>query len=83
MMTVRAWQVLRDLPAWQIAQIPRRPHGRGDSAVGRDQADLGTAQRMQALVSAFHYGAPVGFGWIREQPGGPAWLTRPGTVRWC
>jgi hypothetical protein len=45
-----------------------RPAGR---PAGRDQADLGTAQRLQALVSAFHYGAPVGFGWIREQAGGP------------
>ena len=70
-MTVRAWQVLRDLPAWQITQIPRRPHARDNPGGGRDQADLGTAQRLQALVSAFHYGAPVGFGWIREQPGGP------------
>ena len=60
-MTVRAWQVLRDLPAWQITQIPCRPHGRDDSGGSRDQADLGTAQRLQALVSAFHYGAPVGF----------------------
>ncbi len=67
----RAWQVLRDLEAWQVTQIPRRPHARQDSAGGQDQADLGTAQRLQALVSAFHYGAPVAFGWIREQPGGP------------
>jgi hypothetical protein len=70
-MTVRAGQVLRDLPAWQITQIPRRPPAREQPGGGRDQADLGTAQRLQALVSAFHYGAPVGFGWIREQPGGP------------
>ena len=66
-----AWQVLRDLEAWQVTQIPRRPHARQDSAVGQDQADLGVAQRLQALVSAFHYGAPVAFGWIREHPGGP------------
>lgn len=26
---------------------------------------------MQALVSAFHYGAPVAFGWLRERSGGP------------
>jgi hypothetical protein len=70
-MNGRAWQVLRDLEAWQITQLPRRPHARQDSAVGQDQADLGVAQRLQALVSAFHYGGPVAFGWIREQPGGP------------
>ena len=56
-MTGRAGQVLRDRPAWQIPQIPRRPHGRGESAGGRDQADLGTAQRLQALVSAFPAGS--------------------------
>lgn len=67
----RAWQALRDLPACQITQIPRRPHARQDSAAGQDQTDLGTTQRLQALVSAFHYGAPVAFGWIREHPGGP------------
>src|SRR6266704_5485837 len=67
----RAWQVLRDLEAWQITQIPRRPPARPDAAAGRDQAGAGMAQRLQALVSAFHYGAPVAFGWVREQPGGP------------
>jgi len=67
----RAWQVLRDLEAWQITQIPRRPPVRPDSAAGQDQSDRGAAQRLQALVSAFHYGAPVAFGWIREQAGGP------------
>lgn len=24
----RAWQVLYDLPSWQVTQIPRRPHAR-------------------------------------------------------
>jgi uncharacterized protein len=66
-----AWQVLRELQAWQITQIPRRPPVRHDSAAIQDQADRGASQRLQALVSAFHYGAPVAFGWIREQAGGP------------
>ena len=65
------WQVLRDLQAWQITQIPRRPHAGQDSPAGQDQADRGAVQRLQALVPAFHYGAPVAFGWIREHPGGP------------
>jgi hypothetical protein len=58
----RVWQVLRNLPGWQITQIPRRPHVGTSSAAGQDQADLGVAQRLQALVSAFHYGASVAFG---------------------
>jgi DNA helicase HerA-like ATPase len=70
-MNGRAWQVLRNLEAWQITQIPRRPHARQDSDANQDQTGLGIAQRLQALVSAFHYGGPVAFGWIREHPGGP------------
>jgi DNA helicase HerA-like ATPase len=71
-MTGSSWQVLRDMPAWQVTQLPRRPHAaRQDSAGDPAQTDLGTAQRLQALVSAFHRGAPFAFGWIREHPGGP------------
>ncbi len=67
----RVWQVLRGLEAWQITEFPRRPRARQNSAPDQDRADLGTTQRVQALVSAFHYGAPVAFGWLREHAGGP------------
>ena len=70
-MNDRAWQVLRDLEAWQITQLPRRPRARQNSVSDQDRTDLGATQRLQALVSAFHYGAPVAFGWLREHPGGP------------
>src|SRR5580704_11256767 len=79
-MNDRAWQVLpglaaiavlRGLQAWQITELPRRPYARQNSAPDQDRADLGATQRLQALVSAFHYGAPVAFGWLREQAGGP------------
>ncbi len=70
-MNDRAWQVLRGLEAWQITQLPRRPHARQNSVSDQDRTDLGATQRLQALVSAFHYGAPVAFGWLREHPGGP------------
>jgi hypothetical protein len=63
--------VLRGLQAWQITEFPRRPHARQNSAPDQDRADLGATQRLQALVSAFHYGAPVAFGWLREHAGGP------------
>ena len=66
-----AWQVLRGLEAWQITEFPRRPHARQNSAPDHDRADLGATQRLQALASAFHYGAPVAFGWLREHAGGP------------
>jgi hypothetical protein len=65
MMIGRAWQVLRTMDAWQVTQIPRRPQVRDNPAT-----DQGLTQRLQGLVSAFHYGAPVAFGWLREQPGG-------------
>jgi hypothetical protein len=76
----QAWQVLRDLGAWQVTHIPRRPQVRHGSAPGADEQDTGTARRVQALVSAFHRGVPVTFGWIRERaeepvrvlPAGPA-----------
>ena len=70
-MNDRTWQVLRGLEAWQITQLPRRPHARQNSVSDQDRTDLGATQRLQALVSAFHYGAPVAFGWLREHPGGP------------
>jgi uncharacterized protein len=66
-----AWRVLRGLPGWQITEFPRRPHARQNSAPDPDRADLGTTQRLQALVSAFHFGAPMAFGWLREHAGGP------------
>jgi len=68
---LEAIQVLRGLQAWQITELPRRPHARQNSVPDPDRTDLGATQRLQGLVSAFHYGAPVAFGWMREQPGGP------------
>src|ERR1700722_2517006 len=66
-----AWHVVRGLEAWQITELPRRPHVRQNAVPDQDRADLGATQRWQALVSAFHYGAPVAFGWMRETTGGP------------
>jgi uncharacterized protein len=67
-----AWQVLRDLEAWQVTQIPRPRSARHDPpGGGQDQADHGAAQRLQALASAYHHGAPVAFCWLRERPAGP------------
>ena len=78
-----AWQVLGGLQAWQITEFPRRPHARQNSAPDQDRADLGATQRLQALVSAFHYGAPVAFGWMREHAGGPVRVLAAGPARGC
>src|ERR1700719_3758256 len=75
-----AWQVLRGLQAWQITEFPRRPHARQNSVPDQDRADLGATQRWQALVSAFHYGAPVAFGWMRETSGGPVRVLAAGAA---
>ena len=91
---LEAMRVLRGLQTWQITQLPRRPHARQNSVPDPDRTDLGATQRLQGLVSAFHYGAPVAFGWMREQPGGPVRVlaagpalagagARPTAGRWC
>jgi hypothetical protein len=63
------WQVLAGLPAWEITQIPRRDGPRPELTSG-DRADHGAVQRVQALVAAYHRGAAVAFGWIRDRTGG-------------
>ena len=78
-----AWQVLGGLQAWQITEFPRRPHARQNSVPDQDRADLGTTQRLQALVSAVHYGAPVAFGWMREHAGGRVRVLAAGLERTC
>jgi uncharacterized protein len=59
------WQVLSALPAWQVSEVPRPD---GDRSQGRD---TGTAQRVQALASAYGCGDPLALAWVRERAGGP------------
>jgi hypothetical protein len=66
-----AWQALTGLPAWEITQIPRRDVSRRDADSGGGPADRGAGQRLQALAAAYRRGAPVAFGWVRDQAGGP------------
>ncbi len=42
------------------------------------ERDPGRAQRIAALVAAYHAGDAVAFGWIRLQAGGPIWLLAAG-----
>src|SRR5580658_1249522 len=49
-----AWEILNGLDAYRITEIPRRP----EPARARQQpADPGLAQRVAALVAAYHAGA--------------------------
>src|ERR1022692_3335944 len=66
-----AWQALRDLDSWRVTEIPRRAPERSQQA-GLADGDRGAAQRLAALVSAFHSGeGPVAVGWLRLAEGGP------------
>jgi uncharacterized protein len=70
-MGASAWQALRDLDSWRVTEIPRHAPERSQQA-GLADGDLGAAQRLAALVSAFHSGAgPVAVGWLRLTAGGP------------
>lgn len=57
------WQAFAALPVRRIAEIP---HPRDGGA-----RDTGSAQRMQALVSASGSSDPVAVGWVCERAGGP------------
>src|ERR1039458_3940727 len=70
-MGASAWQALRDLDSWRVTEIPRQAPERSQQA-GLAEGDQGAAQRLAALVSAFHSGAgPVAVGWLRLAAGGP------------
>jgi len=72
------WRELCGLDAYRISEIPRRPDS---AATGGPQMerDPGRAQRIAALVAAYHAGGTVAFGWIRLQAGGRVRLLAAGT----
>ena len=64
------WEALAGLGAYRITEIPRL----ADEATGepRRTNDPGLAQRVAALVAAYHaVGGPMAFGWVRHCEGGP------------
>jgi len=71
-MAPSAWQMLRELDAWQVTQIPRRPRQRHQVSAPDDEGDLLAAQRVTALGAAYHRGTgPVALAWVRERAAGP------------
>ena len=82
-MAPSAWQLLCDLEAWRVTQVPRppRPHSAGQppGAPDGDDGDLLAGQRAAALAAAYHGGAgPVGFAWVRDRAGGPVQVVAAG-----
>jgi DNA helicase HerA-like ATPase len=71
------WEALAGLGAYRITEIPRQ----ADDAAGetRRTDDPGRAQRIAALVAAYHADAgPLAFGWIRHCEGGPVQILAAG-----
>jgi len=58
------WQILTGLPAWQLTEIPRPGENRPAGT-----RDVGLAQRVQALASAYGRGAPLAVAWVRDSAG--------------
>jgi hypothetical protein len=65
------WHLLRDMMAWQVDEIPRKAQPRQQPTRADEYADPASAQRMQALASAFHRGTPLALAWVREHSAGP------------
>ncbi|HEX4256781.1 MAG TPA: ATP-binding protein [Streptosporangiaceae bacterium] len=74
-----AWRRLCGLQAYEITEIPRRDDDEAGAGVGRER-DPGRAQRMAALVAAYHSGDAVAWGWLREQAGGPVRVLAAGSA---
>ena len=52
-----AWDGLRELDAYRVTEIPRRPDAGTSEAPQERPNDSGRTQRFAALVAAYHAGA--------------------------
>src|ERR1700689_1566116 len=82
-----AWDGLRELDAYRVTEIPRRPDAGTSEAPQERPNDSGRTQRFAALVAAYHAGAEtengntgvpanghtgaLAIGWVRHSTGGP------------
>jgi len=73
------WRQLCGLDAYRITEIPRRPNSETQSAPHADR-DPGRAQRIAALVAAYHSGGTLAYGWMRLQAGGPVQILAAGAA---
>ncbi len=75
-----SWRQLCALESYRITEIPRRADGDRTGKPGNGERDLGRAQRLAALVAAYHVGGAVAFGWMRSRAGGPVELLAAGSA---
>jgi DNA helicase HerA-like ATPase len=74
-----AWDVLNELDAYRITEIPRRSDADVTQPAQDQLNDAGRTQRLAALIAAYHVGAEakgngsaaLAIGWIRHSAGGP------------
>lgn len=90
------WHRLRDVAAYRITEIPRHHEALNAEPGRREQTDPGRAQRIAALVAAYHAGIAasaangmrdraaacgmVAFGWVRTATGGPVQVVAAGNA---
>jgi DNA helicase HerA-like ATPase len=73
-----AWDVLNELEAYRVTEIPRRFEADVTRSSQDEPIDPGRTQRLAALIAAYHAGAEVkgngagalAIGWIRHGAGG-------------
>jgi uncharacterized protein len=86
-----AWDALNELDAYRITEIPRRPESGTSGPPPGERDDPGRAQRLAALIAAYHAGADakgnaygsvalgsVALGWVRDRAGGPVQVLAAG-----
>jgi uncharacterized protein len=81
-----AWQELDGLDAYRITEIPRRADAGETETPEHQPNDPGRAQRLAALIAAYHVGVgaksdgtgALAIGWVRHTAGGPVQLLAAG-----
>ena len=82
-----AWNVLNELNAYRITEIPRRSDADATRPALDQPNDIGRTQRLAALIAAYHAGAEakgngsaaLAIGWIRHSAGGLVQVLVAGT----
>ena len=75
---------LAGLTGYVVREIPRREDSDHEEGLGRRAPHSGRAERLAALVGAYHSGVagggacPIAFGWLRAVAGGPVRVVAAG-----